>query len=236
MITDNSIKDSPFKYDSKVWKYPLYFIFMMWFVYWIEYYFGYNFNTFGIFPRTYEGLKGVLLSPFIHGSAQHLLNNSMPLFVLMAATIYFYRPVAAKVVLFGILISGFLTWLIGSEAYHIGASGLIYVLAGFIFFSGVLRKSLRLVAISLAVAFWYGGMIWYVFPIVKNMSWEGHLSGLITGILLAYRFRSTGLVKQDYQFTETEFDTYFDEEGNFNPPEIEDSNDETTIDSHHPSS
>ncbi len=82
---------------------------------------------------------------------------------------------------------------------------------------------MRLVAISLTVAFWYGGMIWYILPIVPDMSWEGHLSGFITGLILAYSYRSVGLVKQDYQFTETEFDSYFDEDGNFIPPQHEES-------------
>lgn len=219
MITDNSIQDNPFKFDKHVWRLPFYTVFLLWFIYWIEYVFHYNFNHYGIFPRTIEGLQGIVFSPFLHGSAAHLMNNSFPLFVLMMALLYFYRPIAKKVLFFGVLISGFLTWLIAREAYHIGASGLIYVLASFIFFSGVFRKSLRLVAISLAVAFWYGGMIWYVLPIVPDMSWEGHLSGFITGLLLAYRYRHIGLKKRPYQFKETEFDGYFDEDGNFIPPE-----------------
>jgi membrane associated rhomboid family serine protease len=221
MITDNSINDQPFRFDKKVWKIPLFFVLFIWFIYWVEYFFHYNLDDYGIYPRTWSGLKGVIFSPFIHGSVQHLLSNSLPLFVLMAATIYFYRNVALKVNVFGILISGFLTWLIARPSYHIGISGLIYVLASFIFFSGVFRKNLRLVALSLAVAFWYGGMIWYVLPIKEEMSWEGHLSGLITGIFLAYLYRNKGLKKQEYQFTKTEFDTYFDEDGNFIPPNVD---------------
>ncbi len=218
MITDNSINDQPFKFDKKVWKIPLYFVLLLWIIYWFEFMFGYNLDDYGIYPRTMSGLKGIIFSPFIHGSVQHLLSNSFPLFILMAVTIYFYRNVALRVVVFGIILSGALTWLIARPSYHIGVSGLIYVLASYVFFSGIFRKNLRLVALSLAVAFWYGGMIWYVLPIKEEMSWEGHLSGLITGILLAYLYKNKGLKKQEYQFTKTEFDTYFDEDGNFNPP------------------
>jgi membrane associated rhomboid family serine protease len=227
MITDNSIKDAPFKYDSKVWKIPLFFIFIIWFVYWVEYFFGFNFNEFGIFPRTIQGLRGILFSPFIHGSTNHLISNSLPFFVLTAALIYFYRSISYRVLFIGLLLTGILTWLIASRAYHIGASGLVYLLASFIFFSGIFRKSLRLVAISLAVAFWYGGMIWYILPIVAGMSWEGHLSGFITGLFLAYWYKDIGLKKQEFQFTETEFDQYFDENGNFTPPKDEHENNET---------
>lgn len=221
MITDNSINDSPFKFDSKVWKIPLFFVSLIWVVYLVEYFFDFDFFYLGIFPRDINGLKGIFFSPFIHGSAQHLFSNSLPLFVLLAATIYFYRKIALRVILFGTLFLGLLTWLIARPSYHIGASGVIYLLASFIFFSGIFRKSLRLVAISLAVAFWYGGMIWYILPLKEEMSWEGHLSGFISGLLFAYWFRDTGLKKQEYQFTQTEFDTYFDEDGNFNPPQID---------------
>ena len=85
--------------------------------------------------------------------------------------------------------SGFLTWSIGRPAYHIGASGLIYVLVSFLFFKGVFAKHYRLIALSLLVVFLYGSMIWYALPIEKGISWEGHLSGLITGILFAFIFR-----------------------------------------------
>lgn len=223
MITDNSIKDNPFTFDAKVWKVPLLLLLIIWGVYIYEFVTGSNFNQYGIYPRTLLGLRGIFFAPFIHGSAQHLMSNSLPLFVLTAALLYFYRKIAARILIFGTLLLGFMTWLIARESYHIGASGVIYLLASFIFFSGIFRKSLRLVAISLAVAFWYGGMIWYVLPLVEEMSWEGHLSGLITGLFLAYQYRNTGLKKQEYQFTKTEFDSYFDEDGNFIPP-----NDEST--------
>lgn len=220
MFTDNSIKDSPFRFDAKVWKIPLFFVCLMWILFFANQIFQLNYEVYGIFPRSLDGLQGIVFSPFIHGSLDHIYSNTVPLFVLMAVLIYFYRNVALKILVLGTLLTGFFTWFIAhGNSYHIGASGVIYMLASFIFFSGILRKSLRLVAISLVVAFLYGGMIWYVFPIVEGMSWEGHLSGFLTGVFFAYMYREEGLVKKEYTFTPSEIDHYIDENGNFNPPE-----------------
>ena len=127
-----------------------------------------------------------------------------------------------KVLLLGILISGFLTWLIGRPSYHIGASGLIYVLASFIFFKGIFTKHFRLVALSLLVVFIYGGLLWYIFPIREEISWEGHLAGFITGLFLALVLRTELPPVQKYawedeKFTDEEDDfmKHFDEDGNF---------------------
>jgi len=142
--------------------------------------------------------------------------------MLTAALVYFYRGIAFKVLLYGILLSGFITWLIARPSYHIGASGVIYVLATFIFFKGIFAKHYRLVALSLLVVFLYGSMIWYVFPVEEGISWEGHLGGLITGFLFAIIFRKsiakpeTYVWQQpDYNEEDDEFLKHFDENGNF---------------------
>ena len=212
---------STFTYKPAVFWIPTLFIISIWFVYWLEYKFDFNFNRFGIYPRTFQGLRGIFLSPFIHSGPQHLFNNSTPLFVLTASLLYFYRKIAFPVLFFGLLLTGMITWIIARPAFHIGASGIIYMLVSFIFFSGIIRKYYRLVALSLIVVFLYGGMIWYIFPIKESISWEGHLSGFLVGMLLAYFYRRTGPQKQTYEFKETEFDTFFDEEGNFISPSQE---------------
>ena len=160
-------------------------VLLIWSVFWFEIRFQVNLNDLGIYPRSLSGLKGILFSPVLHGSLEHLYNNTLPLLILMASLFYFYRDVALRVVLIGLLFSGILTWLIGRPSFHIGASGLIYVLASFIFFKGIFTKYYRLVALSLMVVFLYGGLLWYIFPIKEGISWEGHLSGFITGLLLA---------------------------------------------------
>jgi membrane associated rhomboid family serine protease len=95
------------------------------------------------------------------------------------------------------------------------------MLFSFLFFSGILRKYYRLIAVSLVVIFMYGSMVWYLFPIEKGISWEGHLSGFVTGLFLACYYRKKGPQKAPYKFVKNEFDTWFDDEGNFKPPDEE---------------
>ena len=158
-------KEEHFKFSNSVVAYPIFITLIIWVVFWAEVRFGFNFSKYGIYPQELVGLRGIVLSPFIHGDIQHIYHNTIPLFVLSMALFYFYRPLAWKIIFFGFLISGFLTWCIGRPSYHIGASSLIYVLVSFIFFKGVFTKYYRLIALSLLVVFLYGSMIWYVFPI-----------------------------------------------------------------------
>jgi len=223
-----------FRFSTGVIGYPIAFVLLIWIVFWIEIRFGYRFNTLGVFPRTVSGLRGVVFSPFIHGSLEHLYHNSTPLLVLSTALFYFYRPIAWKVILLGILFSGLFTWGIGSAGYHIGASGLIYVLMSFMLFKGIFSKHYRLTALSFLVIFLYGSMLWYVFPIKENMSWEGHLSGLLVGFIFALVFK-TSIAKppkyvweqEHYDESEDPFLQQFDAEGNF----IEMSEEDHTADS-----
>lgn len=193
---------------------PVLFIFSIWFIYWVEIRFGYNFNKYGIYPRDLSGLRGILFSPFIHSDTKHLFNNSIPLFVLSLSLLYFYQSVAKKVLFLGALFTGLLTWIIARESYHIGASGVVYLLFSFIFFSGVFKHHFRLIAVSLVTIFLYGSMIWFLFPVEGRISWEGHLSGFLVGLIFAFIYRKKGLVKEEFQFSQTEFDHMFDENGN----------------------
>lgn len=218
-----------FKFDVNVLLMPLLFVLTIWFVYWFEFVFGEDLTSYGIYPRRISGLRGVLFSPFIHASTSHLYNNTVPAFVLLGALVFFYRKVALKVFVMGVLISGLLTWFIGRSSYHIGASSLIYVLVSFIFFKGIFTRYYRLIALSLIVVFMYGGTLWYVFPIKQGMSWEGHLSGLLTGFLLAYFIKYNPGKPKKYKWEEpsSELDDpflrHFDKEGNFIPSsEMED--------------
>ncbi len=211
-----------FRYSTGVIAYPIVFVLSIWLVFWAQVRFFPEIKSFGIYPQTLEGLKGIVLSPFIHGDIEHIYHNSMPLFVLTMALFYFYRRIAWKVLLYGILLSGFITWWIGRPANHIGASGLIYVLVSFIFFKGIFAKHYRLVALSLMIIFLYGSMIWYVFPVKEGMSWEGHLGGLITGIVFSIIFRKTIAKPEkyiwqqpDYQEDDDPFLKHFDADGNF---------------------
>jgi membrane associated rhomboid family serine protease len=223
--------DKHFKFTNSVIGIPLFFVFCLWFIYWIEIRFDFDFAQNGILPRTFSGLQGVLFSPFIHSDMKHLYNNSLPLLVLLAALQFFYAKQSIAVISYGIFFSGIITWIIGRDNYHIGASGLIYVLVSFIFFKGIQTKYYRLVALSLAVIVMYGGMVWYVFPKVdETISWEGHLAGFITGFALSLFLKTPEykkIIKYDWEHPdfnplEDKFMQRFDDNGIFvNMPVIE---------------
>lgn len=215
-------QDQPFAFTIDTLLYPIFFVLLIWFVFTLEIRFGYRFNKYGIYPQTLKGLRGIVFSPFIHSGIKHLYSNTIPLFVLSSALFYFYRPIAFKVICYGILVSGFITWLIGRPSHHIGASGLIYVLFSFNFFKGIFAKHYRLIALSLVVVFLYGSMFIYAFPIEDQISWEGHSAGLITGLLFALIFRKEiakpkKYIWEDpnYNDEDDEFLKHFDENGNF---------------------
>jgi membrane associated rhomboid family serine protease len=212
--------DNQLKISKSIFLIPITYVIAIWFIYWVEINYNFNFNKYGVFPRTLVGFRGVFLTHFIHSNTSHLFNNSIPLFVLLSSLFYFYKDVAYKVLLFGGVCTGIFTWCIARESYHIGASGIVYLLFSFVFFSGIIKKHYRLVALSFIIIFLYGSMIWYVLPIKDGISWEGHLSGFLVGLYFAIRYRNKGIVKEEHQFTQTEFDDLFDENGNFSPPEI----------------
>jgi membrane associated rhomboid family serine protease len=172
---------------------PGIFVFFMWLVKIIEVLFEMDFSGFGIYPLTAGGLPGILFSPFIHADFKHLFNNSLPLFFLSTVLFYFYSEVAVKVFIWTFLLTGLLVWIAGREAWHIGASGLVYGLASFLFFSGIIRRYFRLIALSLLIVFLYGSMVWGIFPgVYKNVSWESHMLGFFSGIILAVIYRNEG--------------------------------------------
>ncbi|HOP43159.1 MAG TPA: rhomboid family intramembrane serine protease [Flavobacteriales bacterium] len=168
---------------------PLLAALLLWVLFGIEQGYGLDFSSWGILPRHLSGLKGIVTSPFIHGDLEHLANNTFPILVLGWCLVYFYPKVAGRVVLATWFIAGVWVWISARPNYHIGASGVIYGLAAFLFFSGVFRKQRSLMAISLFVVFLYGGMAWGVFPILPRVSWESHLWGAIVGVILAWMYR-----------------------------------------------
>ncbi|MCD0470988.1 rhomboid family intramembrane serine protease [Flavobacterium sp. JAS] len=223
------MNDNHFKFTTAVIGLPVFFVLFLWIVYWVQIRFDFDFYQNGIYPRDLSGLQGVLFSPFIHENLGHLYNNSIPLLVLLAALQFFYPKQSLSVIVYGILFSGLITWIIGRENFHIGASGLIYVLVTFIFFKGIQTRYYRLVALSLSVILLYGGMIWYVFPDVdKTISWEGHLAGFITGFTMSLIYKTPEYAKPivyewqkpDFNPEDDAFMRHFDENGNFVNTEI----------------
>ncbi|MBP8916916.1 MAG: rhomboid family intramembrane serine protease [Chitinophagales bacterium] len=172
---------------------PLVFIAIIWIVKLFEFVSGTDLGQYGLLPRHYSGLRGILFSPFLHGDWNHLFSNTVPFFVLSFLMIFNYRKVAFKSFVFIFFVSGILVWLFGRENYHIGASGLVYGMAFFIFFSGIFRKNIQSIALSLLIVFIYGGIVWGILPIDLKTSWEGHLMGAICGFSTAFYFRKTDL-------------------------------------------
>jgi membrane associated rhomboid family serine protease len=172
--------------------FPLFFLALIWMVKIVEVSLELNFVYYGLFPRRISGLPGIITAPLIHADFKHLFDNSVPVFFLSLAIFYFYRPVGMRVFLLTYLITGICVWIGARSAYHVGASGLVYGFASFLFFSGVLRKNTNLLAISLLVVFLYGGLVWGIFPFDYKISWESHLFGALTGFFLAIVYRKYG--------------------------------------------
>jgi membrane associated rhomboid family serine protease len=147
---------------------------------------------FGVFPRSANGLIGIIASPLLHGDFKHLFNNSIPLLILGTSLFYFYKEIALKVTLWIYVMVGVWTWVYAREAYHIGASGLLYGLFSFLLVSGFIRRNNQLIALSFAVIFLYGSLVWGIFPIDVTISFEGHLWGFVAGIVLAIYYRKQG--------------------------------------------
>lgn len=171
---------------------PAAIIFLLWLVKIFETADGLDLFYYGIKPREVEGLAGILASPFIHSTFNHLINNSVPFFFLLTAIFYFYQKVAWRVLGLSYILTGTLVWIFARPSYHVGASGLVYSFAAFLFTSGIIRKNINLMAISLLVIFLYGSMVWGILPYRPDMSWESHLIGLITGVGLAFSYRHEG--------------------------------------------
>lgn len=148
-----------------------------------------DFNNFGIIPRRTEGIKGILFAPFLHLNWSHLISNSMPLIILLTGLFWLYNKVAIRVLALSIVIGGGLVWILGREAFHIGASGVIFSLVAFFIANGIFKRDFKAILLAIFVFFMYGGVVWGILPTQSGVSWESHLFGFITGIGLAYFFR-----------------------------------------------
>lgn len=183
---------------------PLALVVSFWIVKLFEYITSVNLGSLGVYPLDIKGIKGVFLMPFVHGSWDHLMANSVPFFVLSVALFYFYSKISVRVLIGIWLLSGIWVWFGGRPSWHIGASGIIYGLSSFLFVSGLIRKDSRLAALSLIITFLYGSLIWGVFPDFypreKNISWEGHLGGAVAGLIMAVYYRNSGPKRKMYSW------------------------------------
>lgn len=179
----------------------------------IESAFGISFINYGLLPREISGLVGIITFPVLHGNWDHLFSNTMPLFFLSAGICYFYVSSSKKILVGLYIIPGILLWFFARSSIHIGASGMIYGMAAFLFFSGVIRRDKRAIVLALLVSFFYGSLVWGILPIEKGVSWEGHLFGGLTGIALAVVFRK----KDPFD----KYDWEDDDEDDYDPRDLE---------------
>ena len=197
---------------------PVAFIAICWIVKGIEVIFHLDFSFLGIKPLQVDGIPGIFLFHFLHGSWSHLYANTLPIIVLGACLYYFYKPIATKIWLLLMFSSGLLTWCGARGGVHIGASALIYGLAYFLMISGFIRRNRNLVIVSLLVVFLYGSLIWGIYPkyaIENHISWEGHLAGLIMGVALAIVYRNEGPQRENTDDNDDDTDDSDDDDDRY---------------------
>lgn len=174
--------------------FPLFMLFLMFTVRLIESLEGANWYFLGVKPLSLEGLPGIITAPFIHADWGHFGANAGPFLVLGSVLFYVYRDIAFKVFVWIYLLAGIWLWFGARDAWHIGASGLVYGMAAFLFLSGIIRNYVPLIAVSMLVIFLYGGLFWGLFPVewLVGYSWEAHLWGALAGVVVAVVFRKEG--------------------------------------------
>ena len=187
---------------------PALLVTLMWVIKIAEMAFSVDLSRWGLEPQIAKGLIGIFTMPFLHGSWEHLMANSVPVLVLGTALYYCYPTLANRIMLIVWFASGLLTWCMGSPgSTHVGASALIYGMNLFLIVSGFIRGNRMLIVISLIMVFLYGSFLWGMIPafaIPQHISWEGHLSGAITGILLAFIYKKQGPQKEEHHWDEDE--------------------------------
>jgi membrane associated rhomboid family serine protease len=192
--------------------FPTFFLLLIWVVRIVEVTLDLDLSVYGIYPLKLRGLPGIITGPLIHADIKHLFDNSVPLFFLSLAIFYFYREVAYRVFFLTLLLTGIWVWFGGRMAYHIGSSGLVYGFASFLFFSGIIRNNLNMLAISLLVVFLYGGLVWGLFPYDYRVSWESHMGGVVSGLVMAFYYRKYGPPSTKYTWEDEEEDEEEDED------------------------
>ena len=161
------------------------FVVLIWAIELINFSIGHRLSDWGILPRTLKGLKGIPLSPFLHASLIHVMMNTIPLAVLGGFVMLHGRQIFFEISIIIILVSGTALWLLGRSSYHVGASGLIFGYFGYLVLRAWYDRSLKSFIIAFVTVVLYGGIIWGLLPTFSRISWEGHLFGLLAGILAA---------------------------------------------------
>ena len=186
--------------------FPFTFVVLIWVVHILQGFFVHGLRDLALLPRHIEGLYGIVFHPLLHADFGHLFNNSIPLLVLGFLLYNAYKGIAGRIFFIIYFLTGILMWFFARPSWHLGASGVVYGLAAFLFFSGIFRRHTKLMVISMLVVFLYGSMVWGVLPLDPTVSWEGHLFGALTGIMLAWVYRREGPQRPVYWKDEEDTD------------------------------
>ncbi len=172
----------------------IFFVAIMWVVQAVNIFMAYSLNEYGVVPRTIEGLRGIPLSPFLHGGFGHLMSNTVPLLVLGGLVAVRGQTNFVGVTAFIILVGGTGLWAAGRPwpwddiqfLVHVGASGLVFGYFGYLVARGWYERSFLSIFVALVVILVFGtGIFLGLLPTVPHVSWEGHLFGLISGVMIA---------------------------------------------------
>lgn len=187
--------------------FPFTFVVILWLIQLWQGFMSVDFSDYSLYPRTVSGLLGILTAPLLHSGFSHLIGNTVPLLLLGYLLFTNYKEIAGKVFWFVYLTNGILLWLFARDAFHLGASGVVYGIAFFLFFSGFLRRIPRLTMLSFLLIFLYGSMVWGVFPFDPQVSWEAHLYGALSGIIFSFLLRKQGPQPVNYWKDEEELES-----------------------------
>ena len=170
--------------------FPIGFVVLIWVIHVLQVVLGIPLITLGVFPGTLDGLPGILTSPLIHGSWEHLFYNSLSFLILGAIIFWFYPRIALRSFILLYLLSGLGVWLFAqSNSYHIGASGLVYGMVSLVFWNGIFRRNLKSTVLALVILVLYAGYFGGIVPGKDGISWESHLLGALAGIGLAWYYK-----------------------------------------------
>ncbi len=162
------------------------FIAAIWVVEAVNFFLDHGLTSWGILPRQARGLIGIPLAPFLHAGLWHAASNTLPLLILGSLMLIGGRARFWTITTGVVLLGGFLVWLFARTALHVGASGLVFGYFGALLARAYFERSLLAIAIACATMILYGGMLWGILPLRSYISFEGHLFGLVAGIVMAW--------------------------------------------------
>ena len=165
---------------------------LIWIVEVVNLFLGHRLVSWGILPRSFTGLIGIPLAPMLHGGFWHTVSNTVPLLILGALTLAGGKRKFWETTVNVTLLSGALVWIFAREAYHVGASGLVFGYFGVILARAIIERGIIAIAIAIVTVMTYGGLLWGILPLRSYVSFESHLFGLIAGFVVIWLDRKFG--------------------------------------------